>query len=90
MLFRQILRAVGKTKEGKELILSILSKYKSKLTEREYSILELTYHKKLPALDVGDELGLSSSHYQHVLNNALSKLEVLVDDCVFREMTKMV
>lgn len=90
MLFRQILRAIGKKKEGKELIKEVLDKYKSKFSEREYLILEYTYYKKLPALSVGDELGLSSSHYQHVLNNALSKLEVLIDDFIFREMTKMV
>jgi DNA-directed RNA polymerase specialized sigma subunit len=90
MLFRQILRATGKTKEGKELILNTLNKYKGKLEQREYSILELTYYKRLPALEAGSELGLSSSHYQHVLNNALGKLEVLVEDCIIREMTKMI
>lgn len=89
MRFRQVLRAIGKNDEGKRLILETLDKYRNKLEEREYSILKLTYFKKLPALDVGNELGLSSSHYQHVLNNALGKLEVLVDDCIFRQMTKM-
>ena len=86
MQFRQILRALGKTQKGKVHLSKLLTKYQSRMTEREFQILNLTYVKKLPVFDVADKLGFSNSHYHNVLNPALAKFEAFIDDNTLREI----
>lgn len=90
MQFRQILRALGKTSNGKIKLREILFKHRHQLTDREFWILEYTYLEKLSTFNVGYKLGLSSSHYHCVLNSALSKFEVLIDDITLREIIEMI
>lgn len=90
MQFRQILRALGKNLKGKVKLREILFRHRHKLTEREFWILEYTYLEKLSTYNVADKLGLSCGHYHAVLNNALAKFEVLIDDCTLREIVEMI
>lgn len=90
MQLRQALRALGKTSNGKALINEILTKYKDKLGNRDFLTLEYTYYERLKGLDVGDKLNLSSSYYQQVLNTALAKLEMLIDDTTNAKILKFV
>ena len=86
MQFRQILRALGKNQKGKIHLAKLLARYKTRMTDREFQILNLTYIKKLPAFDVADKLGFSNSHYHNVLNPALAKFEAFIDDVSLREI----
>lgn len=90
MQFRQILRALGKTPKGKAKLREILYKYRHKMTNREFWLLEYTYINRLPTFDVSDKLGLSSSHYHCVLNAALGKFEGLIDDTTLRGIVEII
>ena len=90
MQLRQILRALGKKTQGKAKILEILKAAKPKLNEREYWLLEYTYYEKLSVFNICDKLNLSSSYYQHLMNTALGKLSVIIDDTTLREMIEII
>lgn len=90
MQFRQILRALGKTPKGKAKLREILYRYRHKMTNREFWLLEYTYLEKLSTFNVSDKLGLSSSHYHSVLNAALGKFEGLIDDTTVRQIIEMI
>lgn len=90
MQFRQILRALGKTTRGKTKLREILFKQRHRMNEREFWILEYTYLEKLSTYNVADKLGLSCGHYHAVLNSALAKFEVLIDDVTLREIIEMI
>ncbi len=90
MQFRQILRALRKTNKGRAKLREILFKNRHRMTEREFWILEYTYLEKLSTFNVSDKLGLSSSQYHSVLNAALAKFEVLIDDITLREIIEII
>lgn len=89
MQFRQILRALGKTFQGRTKLREILFKNRHRMTDREFWILEYTYLEKLSTLNVSDKLGLSSSHYHNILNLSLTKFETLINDAEMREIVEM-
>lgn len=90
MQFRQILRALGKTFKGRAKLREILFKHRHRMTEREFWLLEYTYIERLSTFNVADKLGLSCGHYHCVLNSALAKFEVLIDDVTLREIIEMI
>ena len=90
MNLRQVLKCLRKTYKGKAKVREILEKYKSKLATRDCDIIQYAYIEKLSNLNVADKIGLSVSHYQAVLNTTLAKLELLIDDKTFREMTELI
>lgn len=90
MQFRQILRALGKTLQGRTKLREILFKCRHKMNDREFWILEYTYLEKLSTFNVSDKLGLSNSHYHCVLNAALGKFEGLIDDTTLREIIEII
>lgn len=89
MLLRQTLWALGRTPEGKELIFDILMKHKDRLGEQAFWILEYKYYERLSNLNVGDKMNLSSSYYQQIAKESLSKLEMLLDDATNAKMLKL-
>jgi len=90
MQLRQILRAAGKKPQGKAKILEILKSAKPKLNEREFWLLEYTYYEKLSVFNICDKLNLSSSYYQHLMNTALGKLSIIIDDATLREIIEII
>lgn len=90
MQFRQILRALGKSSKGKIKLREILFKNRHRMQEREFWILQYTYLEKLSTYNVADKLGFASTQYHTVLNTALAKLEVLVDDITLREIVELI
>ena len=89
MQLRQILRGLSKTYRGRTKVREILSRYKSRLTKNEYWLIEYTYVEEQPIHDVCELLGFSKTLYHSVLNTALSKLEILIDDVTHREIIKV-
>ncbi|MCM1339777.1 MAG: DUF1492 domain-containing protein [Muribaculaceae bacterium] len=89
MQFRQILRTLGKTPKGKVKLREILYKNRHRMTAREFNILEFTYINQLSTLDVSDKIGLATTQYHNVLNTALAKLEVLIDNITLREIVEI-
>lgn len=90
MNFRQVLKCLRKTYKGKAKVREVLEKVKNKLDRRDYDIIQYSFIEKLSNLNVANKIGLSSSHYQSVLNTTLAKFELLVDDKTFREMIELV
>lgn len=90
MQLRQILRALGKKPLGKAKVLEILKSAKPKLTEREFWLLEYTYYERLSVFNICDKLNISSSYYQHLMNTALGKLEIIIDDATLRQMIEII
>lgn len=90
MQFRQILRALGKTHKGRAKLREVLFKHRHRIAEREFWILEYTYLERLSTFNVSEKLGLSNSHYYTVLNSALAKFEILIDDVTLREIIEMI
>lgn len=90
MQFRQILRALGKTLKGRVKLREILFRHRHRMTDREFWILEYTYLERLSTFNVADKLGVSSTQYHSVLNIALSKFEILIDDNTLREIIEII
>lgn len=90
MQIRQIFKALNKTIEGKIKLREILSRARYKLEEREYWALHYAYLEKLSAENISNKLNLSESHYFNVLKNALSKIEIFIDDREMRELIKLI
>lgn len=89
MLFRQILRALGKTPEGKVKLRKILNENRNRMTDREFWLIEYTYLKRLSTLNISDKLGLSRSHYQNLMNSTLAKFEAFIDKNTLLELVQM-
>lgn len=90
MKFRQILRALGKTPKGCSKLCELLHKRRHKLQEREFLVLDYTYLKKLSTFNIAGSMGISCSHYQNILNLALSKFEMLISDIEMREIIEII
>ena len=89
MQLRQILRGLSKTYKGRTQIRVLLAKYKAKLSRHEFWIIDYTYANEDPIPYACEKLGFSKSMYHNVLNTALSKLEILIDDATMREIIKI-
>ncbi len=90
MQFRQILRRLCNTPSGKAKFQELLTKYRYRMTDREYGFLEEVYYKKLPILDVAYKFGLSISHFYCVFNPILMKFETLLTDTEIRTIIEMI
>ena len=89
MQLRQILRGLSKTYKGRTKLRELLARYKRRLSNNEYWLIEYTYIKEEPVNHTCELLGFSKSLYHSVLNTALSKLEILIDDATMRELIKV-
>ena len=89
MELRQILRKLSKTYKGRTKMREILARFQYKLSRNEFWIIEYTYAKEEPVDYVCKELGFSKTLYHSTLNTALSKLELLIDDNLMREIIKI-
>ena len=89
MQFRQILRKLGKTKQGKIKLREILDRYKHRLTQREYDILYMTYLKRELIGKICRELHFCRTSYFSFLNTTLTKLETLLSDTTIREIVQI-
>jgi DNA-directed RNA polymerase specialized sigma subunit len=90
MELRQILRKLSKTYKGRTKMREILARFKHKLTKNEFWVIEYTYTKEEPIDYVCKELGFSNTLYHSIQNTALSKLEILIDDTLMREIIKII
>ena len=86
MDFRQVLRGLAKSYNGRAKLLEIIKRNKNKLTERSFWVLEYTYFERLGIDNVAKKLNCSVSQYQVELKHAIGKLDLLVDDMTFREI----
>ena len=89
MQLRQILRGLSKTYKGRTKIRELLARYKAKLTDNEFWVINYTYAQEESITNVCELLGLSKTLYHNVLNTSLSKLEILIDDATLREIIKV-
>lgn len=90
MQLRQILRALGRTAEGKAKILDVIKRRRNKLGDEFFWILYYAYYKRLPIDSIKEKLIYSRSDYHNKRKTALECLDILIDDATYREMTKMV
>lgn len=82
----QILKALSKHLKGKEKIREILYKYKSRLPENDFWMLEYFYLEQLSPENIQNKLVMAGSTYYQAKKNALGKLEVLLTDREFKEL----
>jgi hypothetical protein len=90
MQLRQILKELGKTPNGKAKILDVLRRRRNKLGDYNFWFLEYVYFERLTRENICKKLVLSESHYHNKLNQALERLDVLIDDITHREMVDLV
>jgi DNA-directed RNA polymerase specialized sigma subunit len=88
MQFKQILKNLSKSKEAKDRnkLREILYKYKSRLPEQDFWLLEYTYLERLSPYNISMKFSMAESTYYQALKNAIGKLEVLLTSQEFREM----
>lgn len=89
MQFRQILRKLGKTTQGKIKLREILDRYKHRLTEREIKVLRMTYLEKELKNKICAEMHFCRTSYFSFLNTTLAKLEALLNDTTIREIVQI-
>lgn len=89
MQLRQIFRGLSKTYKGRTKVRELLARYKAKLTDNEYWVINYTYAQDEPINHVCELLGFSKSLYHNTLNTSLSRLEILIDDATLREIIKV-
>lgn len=89
MQFRQFLKKLGKTNEGKKLLLDLLHKKKHKLTEEEFDLLFYTFFEKSSLYTILDKLVMTEPTYYNHLKNAICKFEGLISDEEHRQITKI-
>lgn len=82
----QILKALSKHLKGKEKIREILYKYKSRLPENDFWMLEYIYLEQLSPENIQNKLVMAESTYYQAKKHALGKLEVLLTDREFKEL----
>lgn len=90
MELRHILKELRKTPKGKAKILDVLKRRRNKLGENPFWILEYTYYEELSRNNVMKKLFYSRSDYYNKLNNALERLDALIDDTTHRELVNMI
>lgn len=86
MQFKQILKALSKTIKGKEKIRQVLFKYKHKLPEQDFWLLEYTYLEQLSIFNISTKFAIAESTYYQLLKIAIGKIEMLLSDSEFKEM----
>ncbi len=87
---RQILKGLGKTPEGIEKRSEIISKYKIRLPELDYKLLYYTFVKNYSVGNICMKfIPNAESTYYNKLDKALARLEMLITDSEFREMTRL-
>lgn len=89
MNLRQLLRGLGRTKEGQEKREETIRKYKSKLPYKDYKLLYYNYINKFSPAKISMEIGIAESTFYIHKNIALAKLEVLISDYEFRKLTEI-
>lgn len=89
MQLRQIFRGLSKTYRGRTKVRELLARYKNKLSNNEYWIIQYTYAEEQAITYVCELLGFSKTLYHNTLNTALSRLEILIDDATLREIIKV-
>lgn len=89
MHFRQILKSLSKSHDGKGLIKKILFKNKHRLSLEDFCLLEYTFFEKLSVYNICDKLILTEPTYYNHLKNAVCKFEGLISDDEYREIIKL-
>lgn len=89
MNLRQLLKGLGRTKEGLEKRDELIRKYKSRLPYKDYKLLYYNYSRNLSPAKISMEIGIAESTFYIHKNIALAKLEVLISDYEFRELTEI-
>lgn len=89
MRFRQILRALGKTENGKAKLSALLYENKHRMSERDYWLIKYTYIEQLSSITVAGKFAFSRSNYHNVMNSALSRFETLVGINGLLELIKL-
>lgn len=82
----QILKALSKHIKGKEKIRDILYKYKSRMPENDFWLLEYVFLEQLSPENIQNKFGMAGSTFYQAKKNALGKLEVLLTDKEFKEL----
>ena len=88
MQFRQFLKKLGKTNDGKKLLLDLLLKKKHKLNEEEFELLYYTFFEKSSLYTICNKLVMTEPTYYNHLKNAICKFEGLISDEEHRQITK--
>lgn len=89
MDLKQLLKGLGRTAEGIEKRSEIIRKYKNKLPNKDYKLLYYNYIVKFSPTKISMEIGIAESTFYIYRNNALAKLEMLITDYEFRELTQI-
>lgn len=82
----QILKALSKHLKGKEKIIEILYKYKSRMPENDFWLLEYIYIEQLSPENIQNKFAMAESTFYQAKKSALGKLEVLLTDKEFKEL----
>ena len=89
MQFRQFLKKLGKTNDGKKLLLDLLQKKKHKLTDEEFGLLYYTFFEKSSIYNTCNKLIMTEPTYYNHLKNAICKFEGLISDEEYRQIIKL-
>lgn len=82
----QILKALSKHMKGKEKIREVLYKYKSRMTDIDFWLLEYVFLEQLSPENIQNKFAMAESTYYQAKKIALGKLEALLTDKEFKEL----
>lgn len=86
MQFKQILKSLAKHSAGRNKLREILFKYKSRLPEQDFWILEYLFLEKLSVENIKNKFAMAESTYYQALKQAIGKLEVLLTSQEFKDL----